>query len=123
MVGDASVWSPAGGRPFEDLWFHLRLLFCRAVWALRSRRAVLGQGFTAAAVVALTASWVERAVRLDWALVSGGLACEVLRVLGSRSCLTLGEFRARWCLGGVLATVGVGAAAPVLLVHVPRGAA
>ena len=66
VVGDKSVWEPEGGRSGWELWSHLRLLFCRSVWALTSRRRVSGQQFAAAAVVAMTAAVVEQAVRLDW---------------------------------------------------------
>jgi hypothetical protein len=61
----------------SELWVYLRLLFCRAVWYLRSCcRAAHGQVFTAAAVyvVALTASWIRRAIRLDWLRVTTDLA-------------------------------------------------
>jgi len=66
VVGDKSVWAPAGGRYGWELWSHLRLLFCRSVWSLTSKRRASGQQFAAAAVVAMTAAAVEQAVRLDW---------------------------------------------------------
>jgi hypothetical protein len=75
LAGDHTVWAPGGGDDGMELWTHLRLLFCRALWHLRCRRAVDGQQvFTAGAVVALTAAWVERVLRLDWLRVSTDLA-------------------------------------------------
>ena len=45
VVGDRSVWEPEGGRYGWELWSHLRLLFCRSVWSLTSkRRASVGPG-------------------------------------------------------------------------------
>jgi hypothetical protein len=29
LLGDESVWAPAGGEAAQGLWLHLRLLFCR----------------------------------------------------------------------------------------------
>ncbi len=66
VAGDHTVWDPGGAAAGVELWAHLRLLFFRAVWHLRCCRVAGGQVFTAAAVVALTAAWVARAVRLDW---------------------------------------------------------
>ena len=43
VVGDRTVWSPGGGDVWE-LWTHLRLEFCRAVWRLTARRASTGTG-------------------------------------------------------------------------------
>ena len=55
VVGDMSVWEPEGGRYGWELWSHLRLLFCRSVWSLTSKRRASGRLFAAAAVVAMTA--------------------------------------------------------------------
>ena len=126
VVGDHTVWRPAGGRRFEELWLHLRLLFCRAVWVLHSRRAVHGQPFSAAAVASLTASWVGLAVRRDWLRVCvtlGGVAAlPSWCVVSQRYALSQDEFCDRWCLGEVLAHVDPGGAfaPPGLRVHVPR---
>ncbi len=66
LAGDhtVTVWDPGGGDAGRALWTHLRLLlFCRAVyavWHLLCRRVATGKVFTAAAVVGLTAAWVER---------------------------------------------------------------
>jgi len=127
LAGDHTVWAPGGGNDGAELWAHLRLLFCRAVWHLRCRRADDGQQvFTAAAVVALTAAWVERAVRLDWLRVSIDLtgASTTLPswcIIYQRFELSQAEFAQRWCLGGaVLATVsGDAAGSQSLCVHVP----
>ncbi len=74
-AGDHTVWDPGGrGEAGAELWTHL--LFCRAVWHLRCCRAAEGQVFTAATVVALVASWVQRAIRLDWLRVTSDLAGE-----------------------------------------------
>jgi hypothetical protein len=57
LAGDHAVWDPGGGEAgAEQLWTHLRLLFCRAVWYLRCCRVAHGQVFSASAVVALTSS-------------------------------------------------------------------
>jgi hypothetical protein len=32
LAGDHAVWDPGGGEAGAELWTHLRLLFCRAVW-------------------------------------------------------------------------------------------
>jgi hypothetical protein len=126
VVGDLSVWQPAGGRALEELWLHLRLLFCRAVWVLHSRRAALGHPFSHSAVVALTASWVGLAIRRDWLRVSvnlGGMAALPSWCVITKSYeLSQAEFCERWCLNGVLASVALGAPGgqPELRVHVPR---
>ena len=120
------MWLPSGGQVYEELWLHLRLLFCRAVWVLHSRWAAHGHAFSASAVVALAASWVEFAIRRDWLRVSvslGGVAalpswCVVAKCYA----LTQAEFAGRWCPGGVLAHVDTcgPSGRPVLQVHVPR---
>ncbi len=69
LAGDHTVWDPGGGDAGAGLSgpTHLRLLFCRAIWYPRCCSLVNGQVFTAAAVVALTTSWIRRrAIRLDW---------------------------------------------------------
>ena len=43
LLGDNSVWAPAGGEKAEGLWLHLRLLFCRAVEG-NGRRCSAGGG-------------------------------------------------------------------------------
>ncbi len=109
-----------------ELWTHLRLLFCRAVWHLRCRRVADGQQvFSAAAVVALTAAWIERAVRLDWLRVSTDLAGASTTLpswctIHKRFDLSQEAFAQRWCLGTVLAHVSTNAVgAQTLSVHVP----
>ncbi len=124
-TGDHTVCAPGGG----DDGMELRLLFCRALWHLWCRRAVDGeQVFTAAAVVALTAAWVERAVRLDWLRVSTDLvgASPTLPSWCNSSVffLSQAEFAQRWCLepgGSVLAAVSTdeSGSTPTLCVHVP----
>jgi hypothetical protein len=64
VVGDKTVWSPGGGDVWE-LWTHLRLEFCMAVWRLTARRASTGQAFSATSVVEMTASELERSICLD----------------------------------------------------------
>jgi hypothetical protein len=116
-------WSPGDSAGCE-LWLHLRLLFCQAVWSLRVRRAVTGQQFTATAVVAKTAAALEQAIRRDWLRVSVSLPgmaelpswCVIKRDYA----LGVEEFVGRWCLGGVLASVLPGEGAGCLQVHVPR---
>ncbi len=54
LAGDHTVWDPGGGEAGAELWTHLRLLFCRAVWYyLRCCRVAHGKVFSASAVVAL----------------------------------------------------------------------
>jgi hypothetical protein len=48
-------------------------MWCRAVWAVVCRCRAEGVPFSAAAVVALAAGLIERAVRLDWLRVSAWL--------------------------------------------------
>ena len=128
VVGDRSVWSPDGGQGCVkwEVRTHLRLAFCRAVWAFTAKRARPGgQQFTAAAVVAMASSSLERSIRRDWLRVwvnPVGFAelpswCQlsVRRVV-----LDLAVFEERWLLGGVLAHLD-GGGRDALLVHVPRG--
>jgi hypothetical protein len=112
VVGDQSVWSPGGGAPWE-LWTHLRLEFCRAVWRLTSRRSSAGQDFTAAAVVQMAAAALERSICLDWTRVGAGQGDSVE---DRRVRLEASDFADRWLLRGVLADLEGGA----LRVHVPR---
>ena len=74
LLGDESVWQPVGGRGPAGLWLHLRLLFCRAVWAqagCRSAGPVGADGWRA--VVATTSAWLSRAIRQDWLRVTATL--------------------------------------------------
>ncbi len=68
VVQPALSWTGA------EQWMHYRVLFCWAVWHLQCCRAAEGQAFTAATVVALVTSWVQRAIRLDWLHVTTDLA-------------------------------------------------
>ena len=112
VVGDKSVWSP-GGRDVWELWTHLRLEFCQAVWRLTTRRAAAGQVFTAAAVVEMAAAALERSIGLDWARVGAALGDSVE---DKRVRLEAEGFDGRWLLRGVLAHREGG----TLQVHVPR---
>jgi hypothetical protein len=38
LPGDHTVWDPGGGEAGAELWTHLCLLFCRAVWYMRCCR-------------------------------------------------------------------------------------
>lgn len=125
VVGNLDVWRPAAGAEYTQLWMHVRLLFCRAVWSLHCRRAKYGQPFSAAEVVHLAAAWVEQAIRKDWMRVTVGLSGlqEVPSwcVIGKRYELSLEDFEKRWCLSGVLADVGgFLRGGHSLRVHVPR---
>ena len=125
LAGDHTVWDPGGGDAGAELWTHLRLLFCRAVWFLRCCRTAHGQVFTAEAVVALTSSWLRRAIRLDWLRVTTNLAGTAAPlpswcVIHKRYDMSQAEFIARWCLGAVLAHVSSDAAGSATVsVHVP----
>jgi len=112
VVGDKSVWS-AGGKDAWELWTHLRLEFCRAVWRLTARRTSTGQVFTAAAVVEMTAAELERSICLDWARVGAGQGNSVE---DKRVRLESEDFDVRWLKRGVLADRDNG----TLQVHVPR---
>ncbi len=46
LAGDHTVWDPGGGDAGAELWTHLRLLFCRAVW-LRVSADLAGTADTA----------------------------------------------------------------------------
>jgi hypothetical protein len=120
---DDDAWSPGDGTHVE-LWLHLRLLFCQSVWLLHGRRAATGQPFTAAAVVAVTAARLEHAIRQDWlrvwVLLPGMPELPSWCVLRRQYALGEDEFRQRWCIGGVLASVQPGEGKGRLHVHVPR---
>lgn len=74
LLGDGTVWAPRGGPAAEELWLHLRLLFCRAVWSHAGRSGVGVAGDrAAAAVVATAASLIARSIRLDWLRVAASL--------------------------------------------------
>jgi hypothetical protein len=124
LLGDAAVWSPAGGEAHRSLWLHLRLLWCRAVWA-RTCAASPGEGLSWRAVVGVLRAWVSRAIRLDWLRVCTSLpgAADLPSwcVLSDRCHLTQERFQDRWCIGAVLAHVdSVAAGGPAALsVHVP----
>ena len=119
------MWDPGGGEAGAELWTHLRLLFCRAVWYLRCCRVAHGQVFSASAVVALASSWLRRAIRLDWLRVSADLAGTALTlpswcVVHKRFNMSQAGFIERWCLNNVLAEVSSGAdGSAVVRVHVP----
>jgi hypothetical protein len=76
LVTTHTVWDPGGGEAGAELWTHLRLLGCSAVRS--GTCAVVGRlrarPYTAAIVVALVTSWVQRAIRLDWLRVTSDLA-------------------------------------------------
>ncbi len=113
VVGDKNVWG-AGGKDAWELWTHLRLEFSRAVCRrLTTRRASTGQVFTAAAVVEMTVSELERSISLDWARVGAGQGNSVE---DKRVRLESEDFDARWLRRGVLADRDNG----TLQVHVPR---
>ena len=124
LAGDHTVWDPGGGDAGRALWTHLRLMFCRAVWHLRCHRVATGKVFTAAAVVGLTAAWVERAIRLDWLRVVADLTrAHTLPswcIIHKRFNMSQVDFSKRWCLGDVLAQVSSDETGlPAVCVHVP----
>jgi hypothetical protein len=88
-----------------------------------------GQVFSASAVVALTFSWLRRAIRLDWLRVSADLAGTALPlpswcVIHKRFDVSQAEFIKRWCLNNVLADVSSDAdGSAIVRVHVPPLAA
>jgi hypothetical protein len=106
LAGDHTVWDPGGGEAGAELWTHLRLLFCRAVWCLRCCKVAHGQVFSASAVVApapTLPSWCVIHKRFD---------------------MSQAEFIKRWCLNIVLAEVSSDAdGSAVVRVHVPPLAA
>ena len=126
VVGAKHLWAPPGDGPDPwALWTHLRLQFCKAVWALTTRRAATGQQFNAAAVVATTAAALERAVRRDWLRVwvtaDGFEGMPSWCFLGlQRVALPLAAFEGRWLAGGALAHLDGSGGRGALHVHVPR---
>ncbi len=68
LGSDNSVWAPAGGEKAEGLWLHLRLLFCRAVWA-----QVLGNGRRCSAGGGGGALIAKAIIRMDWLRVTASL--------------------------------------------------
>jgi hypothetical protein len=71
VSGARHLWSPPGpGNAAWDLWTHLRLQYCFAVWTLTTRRNRTGRSFDSAAVVAVAAAALERAIRHDWLRLS-----------------------------------------------------
>ncbi len=118
LAGDHTVWNPGGGEAGAELWTHLRLLFCRAVWHQRCCWAAAGQVYTAATVVALSdvtsaTSWVQRAIRLDWLRVTSDLAGASASLptwcsIHTRFDLSQADLEERCCLGSVLAHVSSG---------------
>ncbi len=133
LAGDHTVWDPGGGEAGAELWTHLRLLFCRAVWYLRCCRVAHGQVSSASAVVALTSSWLRRAIRLDWLRVSADLDAGTAPTLPSwcvihkRFDMSQAEFIKRWCLNNVLVVLAESCSdedgSAVVCVHVPPLAA
>ena len=100
-------------------------LFCRAVWSVVCRRKATGASLSSAVVVGLAASWVTRAMRLDWLRVAaslpGAAALPSWCIVDERFRLTQGQFRDRWCINDVLAHTDTSAAGGVALhVHVPQ---
>ena len=88
----------------------------------------MAQGFSASAVVALTFSWLRRAIRLDWLRVSADLAgtAPILpswRVIHKRFDMSQAEFIKRWCLNNVLNVLAESSSdadgSAVVRVHVP----
>ena len=126
VVGAERMWRPPGdGAHPWGLWSHLRLQFCMAVWSLTKRRARTGHQFDAAAIVAVVAAALERAIRRDWQRCwVAGAGVEAMPSwcnLGlQRVKLDLDEFEGRWLLGGVLAHLEAGGGSGALRVHVPR---
>ncbi len=127
VLGAKHLWQPPGsGSALWDLWSHLRLQFCFAVWVLSRRRSRSGRQFDAAAVVAFAAAELERAIRLDWLRVwvaGDGLGPALPSWCGlgvQRVRLDLEVFQERWLVAGVLAHLEGGGGRDALRVHVPR---
>ena len=123
LLGDAGVWQPSGGPGPEGLWLHLRLLLCRAIWAMACK-ARCGESVGWQGVVAMVRAYVSRAIRQDWLRVGAALpGAAVLPswcVIDKRYQLTQEQFRDRWCLNDVLAHIDAADhACPQLCVHVP----
>jgi hypothetical protein len=126
VSGARHLWSPPGpGNAAWDLWTHLRLQYCFAVWTLTTRRNRTGRSFDSAAVVAVAAAALERAIRHDWLRLS--VAAERLPDMPTWCTLGLSRvqlkpevFRERWLARGVLADLAEGGGRDALRVHVPR---
>ena len=126
VTGAKTLWRPPGsGDAPWDLWTHLRLQYCSTVWTLTTRRNRTGRGFDAAAIVAMAAAALERAIRHDWLRLS--VAAERLPDMPTWCTLGLARvqlapevFEARWLARGVLADLPAGGGQDALRVHVPR---
>ena len=126
ITGAKTLWAPPGSSNAPwDLWTHLRLQYCFSVWTLTTRRNRTGDAFDSAAIVAMTAAALERAIRHDWLRVS--VAAAALPDMPTWCTLGLARvqlkpevFQARWLLGDVLADLPVGGGQDALRVHVPR---
>ncbi len=102
VLGDLSVWNPTGEGCLE-LWVHLRLLFCKAVWHLTTLRGSCGAQFTPAQVIDHTAASFHRAISMDWLRISLGArdASELpawCRLSDKRIRLELYVVRQRWMI-------------------------
>jgi hypothetical protein len=118
------AWQPQGkGR--KRLWLQLRAAFLWSVWRLRCERRCTGGGYSAAAVVALTRSTLERAVKLDFAVATqdlpqaAGLARAWFRGRQLGAMDSLPEFMRSWCAGEVIAHIDFMQPALTLRVHIP----
>lgn len=61
-LGNAGVWAPSAGSPgSKGLWLHLRLLLCRAIWAVACK-SPCGESVVWQGVVAMVRAWVSRAI-------------------------------------------------------------
>ncbi len=109
-------------------WLHLRLLFCRAVWAQVCRGRAAGGGASPAAVVVAAAAFIARAsCMLGLAAGHGVPACCSCAVLvlvchWQTFQLTQEQFQERWCANDILAHTTMSAAGGIMAmhVHVPR---
>ncbi len=120
LAGDHTVWDPGGGEAGAELWTHLRLLFfffnrafCSAVRCGTNAAAEWPMcmcSLLLLSVVALTSSWLRRAIRLHWLLTLQGRRRHCLLghwcVIHKRFDMSQAEFIQRWCLtNNVLAEV------------------
>jgi hypothetical protein len=126
LAGDHTVWDPGGGEAGAELWAHPpapSVLPCGLVPALLQGGP--WTGVHCFCCVALTATWIRHAVRLDWLRVSADFAGTAPTlpswcIIHKRFDMSQAEFIKRWCLNSVLAEVSSDAdESATVRVHVP----
>lgn len=106
MQDDSSAFQP--GANLQFLWTYLRLLMLRSIWAARCSKAG-PSAHTSQAVVSRFVSTLQQQVNRDWRRVktdiryTAGVPASWFR--GRNPELEVDEFKAKWCVNGVIASV------------------